>query len=164
MRGNIDALSPTRRRHPGADCIVPLESDCRAAGAQAGEFTRLGIGRHAAGAHSPAVADYVLGLIKDDGRHCWGMFGSCPLMGRTKALRGLRGFDERFRQARELDFAGRAPLGGARFISVDAPLVTRHLTPSADKAGRVTSSIAFYCSKSTNRYLRQKRAYVGAWC
>ena len=28
-------------------------------------------------------------VLKDDGRHCWGMLGSCTLMARTEALRAL---------------------------------------------------------------------------
>ena len=115
----------------------------------AAEFARLGIGRHPPEPSGRVVADYVLGLMKDDGRHCWGMFGSCTLMGRTETFRGFGGFDQRFRRCAELDLAVRAALGGAHFISVDAPLVTQHLTPSATKTGPI-SSIAFYCSKSTS--------------
>ena len=56
-------------------------------------------------------------------------------MARTEAFRALGGFDDRFRRRAELDLAVRAAFAGAHFISVDAPLVTQYLTPTADKAG-----------------------------
>ena len=101
--------------------------------------------------------------MKDDSRHCWGMFGSCTLMGRTEALRGFGGFDQRFRRCAELDLAVRAALGGAHFISVDAPLVTQHLSPSADK-GKADLQYRLLLLEKHKSFLRQKRAYVGAWC
>jgi glycosyltransferase involved in cell wall biosynthesis len=132
--------------------------------ARTAEFARLAIGRHPPEPSGPLVADYVLGLMKDDGRHCWGMFGSCTLMSRTETFRGLGGFDPRFRRCAELDLAVRAALAGAHFISVDAPLVTQHLTPSRDKAGKADLQYRLQLLEKHKPYLRQKRAYVGAWC
>ena len=63
----------------------------------------------------PMVADYVLGLFNDDGRHSWGMLGSGTLMARTEALRALGGFDGRFRRCAERDLAIRAALTGCTF-------------------------------------------------
>ena len=77
------------------------------------------------------VADYVLGLVKDDGRHSWGMLGSGTLMARAEALRDLGGFDARFRRCAERDLAIRAALEGAHFISVDAPLIIQYLSPDS---------------------------------
>ena len=119
---------------------------------------RVGIGRVPPAPSGPMVADYVLGLVKDDGRHSWGMLGSGTLMARTDALRDLGGFDARFRRCAERDLAVRAALEGAHFISVDAPLVTQYLTPTADKAGRRrSSSIAFCSSRSIDAISRRKR-------
>ena len=150
--------------HPGATVLCYSNRTVVPAGAPGVEFRRLGIGRQPPEPNGPVVADYVLGLIKDDRHHCWGMFGSCTFMGRTEALRGLGGFDQRFRRCAELDLAVRAALGGAHFISVDAPLVKQHLTPSADKAGRVDLQYRLLLLQKHKSLLRQKRAYVGAWC
>ena len=150
--------------HPGASVLCYSNRNVVPAGAQEVDFGRLGIGRQPPEPNGPVVADYVLGLMKDDGRHCWGMFGSCTLMGRTETLRGLGGFDQRFRRCAELDLAVRAALGGAHFISVDAPLVTQHLTPSADKAGKVDLQYRLLLLEKHKAFLTQKRAYVGAWC
>jgi glycosyltransferase involved in cell wall biosynthesis len=150
--------------HPGAAVFcysnrTVVLPDGRGAG-----FQRLGIGRHSPEPSGPVVADHVLGLLKDDGRHCWGMFGSCTLMARTETFRGFGGFDPRFRRCAELDFAIRAALDGAHFISVDAPLVTQYLTLSADKAGDAELRYRLLLVKKHNVYLRKKRAYFGAWC
>ena len=125
---------------------------------------RLGIGRRAPAPSGPIVADYVLGLVKDDGRHSWGMLGSCTLMARTEALRALGGFDGRFRRCAERDLAIRAALTGAHFISVDAPLVTQYLTPSADKGGNAELRYRLLLVRKYKRYLKKKRSYAGAWC
>jgi glycosyltransferase involved in cell wall biosynthesis len=150
--------------HPGAAVLCYSNRTVLPPDSQTTEFARLGIGRHPPEPSGPVVADYVLGLMKDDGRHCWGMFGSCTLMGRTETLRGFGGFDQRFRRCAELDLAVRAALGGAHFISVDAPLVTQHLTPSADKAGKADLQYRLLLLEKYRSYLRQKRAYAGAWC
>jgi glycosyltransferase involved in cell wall biosynthesis len=150
--------------HPGAPVLCYSNRTVVPPDSRTAEFARLGIGRHPPEPSGPVVADYVLGLIKDDGRHCWGMFGSCTLMCRTEALRGLGGFDQRFRRCAELDLAVRAAVRGAHFISVDAPLVTQHLTPSADKAGKADLQYRLLLLEKHKAFLRQKRAYVGAWC
>src|SRR4029079_8699943 len=86
-----------------------------------------------AGPSGPMVAGYVLGLVNDDGRDCWGMLGSCTLMARTEAFRALGGFAVRFSPCAEVDLAVRAALKGAHFISVDAPLIIQHLSPTAER-------------------------------
>jgi GT2 family glycosyltransferase len=150
--------------HPGATVLCYSNRNVVPAGAPRVEFGRLGIGRQPPEPNGPVVADYLLGLIKDDGRHCWGMFGSCTLMARTETFRGFRGFDHRFRRCAELDLVVRASLQGAHFISVDAPLVTQYLTPTADKAGDADLRYRLLLLEKHKRYLKQKRSYVGAWC
>ena len=126
--------------------------------------TRVGIGRQPLAPSGLIVADYVLGLVKDDGRHSWGMLGSCTLMARTHELRALGGFDIRFRRCAELDLAVRAAFNGAHFISVDAPLVRQYLTPSADKSGNADLRYRLLMLKKHKTYLKERRSYVGAWC
>lgn len=150
--------------HPGATVLCYSNRDVVPAGTQAVGFRRLGIGRQPPEPNGPLVADYVLGLINDDGRHCWGMFGSCTLMSRTEAFRDFGGFDQRFRRCAELDLAVRAALGGAHFISVDAPLVKQHLTRGVDKAGKADLQYRLVLLDKHKAFLRQKSAYVGAWC
>lgn len=125
---------------------------------------RLGIGRLPASPSGSIVADYILGLFKDDGHHSWGMLGSCTLMARTQALRDIGGFDVRFRRCAELDLAVRAALEGAHFVSVDEPLITQYLTPSADKAGDADLRYRLLLVEKHQRYLKQKRCYLGARC
>jgi glycosyltransferase involved in cell wall biosynthesis len=124
----------------------------------------VGIGRLDPAPSGPIVADYVLGLLKDDGRHSWGMLGSGTLMARTDALRALGGFDGRFRRCAERDLAVRAALRGTHFISVNAPLVTQYLTPSADKEGNAELRYRLLLVQKHRDYLKQKRCYAGAWC
>lgn len=127
-------------------------------------FTRLGIGRVAPEPSGPSVADFVLGLLKDDGHHCWGMFGSCTLMARREDLRRFGQFDTDFRRCAELDFAVRAALEGAHFISVNEPLVTQFMTPTADKSGLTDLKYKLKLLKKHAMYLKQRRAYLGAFC
>jgi glycosyltransferase involved in cell wall biosynthesis len=150
--------------HPGATVLCYSNRNVVPAGARNAEFGRLGIGRQPPEPNGRIVADYLLGLIKDDRRHCWGNFGSCTLMARTETFRRLRGFDYRFRRCAELDLAVRASLQGAHFISVDAPLVTQYLTPTADKGGDADLRYRLLLLEKYKRYLKQKRSYVGAWC
>jgi glycosyltransferase involved in cell wall biosynthesis len=150
--------------HPGTVIFCYSNRDVVAAGERNPTFRRLGIGRVPPEPSGPVVADYVLGLLKDDGRHCWGMFGSCTLMARTQALRRLGGFDARFRRRAELDLAVRAAFEGAHFISVDAPLVTQYLTPTVDKAGDAPLRYRLLLLKKHEAYLKKRRSYVGAWC
>lgn len=124
----------------------------------------LGIGRRAPAPCGPIVADYVLGLFKDDGQHSWGKLGSGTLMARTEVLRSLGGFDPEFRRCAELDLAVRAALDGAHFISVDAPLVTQYLTPTTDKAGDADLRYRLLLVKKHAAYLREKRCFLGARC
>ena len=151
-------------RHPGATILCYSNRDVVEAGNQDPSMRRLGIGRGPVEPYGPQVADYVLGLFRGDERHCWGAFGSCTLMARTQALRDLGSFDGRFRRCAELDLAVRAALAGAHFVSVDAPLVTQYLTPTADKAGDVRLRYRLLLVKKHRAYLKEKRCYAGAWC
>jgi glycosyltransferase involved in cell wall biosynthesis len=157
-------LSDYESTHPAATVFCYANRDVVQAGERRPTSQRLGIGRRPPAPSGPLVADYVLGLVKDDGRHCWGMLGSCTLMARTEAFRALGGFDNRFRRCAELDLAVRAALNGAHFISVDAPLVTQYLTAAADKAGNADLRYRLLLLEKHKRYLKQKRSYVGAWC
>jgi GT2 family glycosyltransferase len=94
--------------------------------------------------------------------HCWGMFGSCSLLMRTDHFRQVGNFDRRFRRAAELDFAVRAALGGAHFISVDAALLTQHLTTTVDKAEADLRFRLLLIDKH-RPYLKTRRGYRGAW-
>ena len=98
--------------HPATPVFCYANRDVVQAGGLGPTSQRLGIGRRPPAPSGAMVADYVLGLVKDDGRHCWGMLGSCTLMARTEALRALGGFDGRFRRCAERDLAVRAALKG----------------------------------------------------
>jgi glycosyltransferase involved in cell wall biosynthesis len=124
----------------------------------------VGIGRRPPAPSGPIVADYVLGLFKDDSRHSWGKLGSGTLMARTEALRNLGGFDPDFRRCAELDLAVRAALDGAHFISVDAPLVTQYVTSTGDKAGDAELRYRLLLVEKHRRYLEEKRCLLGARC
>lgn len=150
--------------HPGAVVFCYSNRDVVIAHEGNPSFKRFGIGRASPEPFGPIVADYILGLVKDDGWHCWGMFGSCTLMGRTPAFRGLGGFDNRFRRAAEHDFAIRAALKGAHFISVDAPLTTQYLTLTPDKSGKADLRYRLLLVRKHKSYLRGKKSYIGAWC
>jgi glycosyltransferase involved in cell wall biosynthesis len=150
--------------HPGATVFCYANRNVVQADEQLPTSQRVGIGRQPPAPSGPIVADYVLGLMKDDGRHSWGMLGSCTLMARTQAFRPLGGFDGRFRRCAELDLAVRAALRGAHFISVDAPLVTQYLTPTADKAGDAELQHRLLLIKKHRAYLKARGSYLGAWC
>lgn len=125
-------------------------------------FKRRGIGRTPPEPSGPIVADYILGLLKEDRYHCWGMFGSCTLMARTESFRQLGGFDPQFRRCTELDFATRAAFLGAHFISVDSTLITQHLTDTPDKSGKTDLIFRLLLLKEHKAYLKSRRAYWGA--
>ena len=84
-------------------------------------------------------------------------------MARTEAFRALGGFDVRFRRCAELDLAVRAALKGAHFISVDAPLIIQHLSPTAE---RVDADLRYrlLLVEKHRRYLEGRKAFMGAWC
>jgi glycosyltransferase involved in cell wall biosynthesis len=127
-------------------------------------FERYGIGRVPPEPSGSLAADYVLGVLRNDDEHSWGMLGSCTLMVRTEALRALGGFDGRFRRRAELDLAVRAAFAGAHFVSVDAPLVTQYLTLTPDKAGDAPLRYRLLLLEKHRDYLKQRRCYAGAWC
>jgi glycosyltransferase involved in cell wall biosynthesis len=157
-------LSDYESTHPGATVLCYSNRVVVRAGERRPTSEPVGIGRRPPAPSGPIVADYVLGLFKDDGRYSWGMLGSGTLMARTEAFRALGGFDNRFRRCAELDLAVRAALNGAHFISVDAPLVTQYLTPTGHKAANADLRYRLLLLDKHKRYLEQKRSYVGAWC
>jgi glycosyltransferase involved in cell wall biosynthesis len=157
-------LTDYESTHPGATVLCYSNRVVVRAGERRPPSEPAGIGRLPPAPSGPIVADYVLGLFKDDGRHSWGMLGSGTLMARTEALRGLGGFDARFRRCAERDLAVRAALAGAHFISVDAPLVTQHLTPTLDKAGNAELRYRLLLIEKHRDYLKEKRCYAGARC
>ena len=157
-------ISEYEATHPAATVFCYANRDVVRAGERLPTSQRCGIGRRPPAPSGPIVADYVLGLVKDDGRHSWGMLGSGTLMARTETFRALGGFDGRFRRCAELDLAVRAALEGAHFISVDAPLVTQYLTPTADKAGDADLRYRLLLVEKHRRYLKGKERTMGAWC
>lgn len=156
-------LSDYESTHPAATVFCYSNRDVVQAGEHLPTSQRLGIGRRPPAPSGPMVADYVLGLVKDDGRHCWGMLGSCTLMARTEALRALGSFDGRFRRCAELDLGIRAAVEGAHFISVDAPLIIQYLSPTAERADADLRYRLLLVEKH-RRYLEGKKAFMGAWC
>lgn len=152
------------QHHPGAPVFCYANRLVVPPGKREPTFERHGIGRVPPEPSGPIAADYVLGVLRDDGKHSWGMLGSGTLMARTEAFRVLGGFDGSFRRRAELDLAVRAAFAGAHFISVDAPLVTQHLTPTADNAGDAQLRYRLLLVEKHRDYLKEKRCYAGAWC
>jgi glycosyltransferase involved in cell wall biosynthesis len=152
------------QQHPGAPVLCYSNRLVVLPGEQEPTFERPGIGRVPPEPSGSIAADYVLGVLGDDSKHSWGMLGSGTLMARTEALLALGGFDGRFRRRAELDLAVRAAFAGAHFISVDAPLVTQHLTPTPDTAGDAQLRYRLLLVEKHRDYLKQKRCYAGAWC
>jgi glycosyltransferase involved in cell wall biosynthesis len=156
-------LSDYESTHAPAPVLCYSNRDVVRTGERRPTSHRFGIGRVPPAPSGPIVADYVLGLFKDDGCHSWGMLGSGTLMARVDALRALGGFDVRFRRCAERDLAIRAALEGAHFISVDAPLITQHLSPTSDKADADLRYRLLLVEKH-RRYLEERKAFMGAWC
>jgi glycosyltransferase involved in cell wall biosynthesis len=152
------------QQHPGAPVFCYANRLVVPPGEQEPTFERPGIGRIPPEPSGSIAADYVLGVLGDDGKHSWGMLGSCTLMARTDAFRALGGFDGRFRRRAELDLAVCAAFAGAHFISVDAPLVTQYLTPTTDKAADILLRYRLLLVAKHRDYLKEKRCYAGAWC
>jgi glycosyltransferase involved in cell wall biosynthesis len=149
---------------PAAAVLCYSNRDVIHAGERPSASPPVGIGRLPPAPSGPIVADYVLGLFKDDDLHSWGMLGSGTLMARTEALRSFGGFDTQFRRCAELDLAVRAALNGAHFISVDAPLITQYLTPTGDKSSNADLQYRLLLLEKHKRYLKERRSYLGAWC
>lgn len=149
--------------HPGAIVLCYSDRNVVPVGEQKPAFQHHGIGRVPPEPSGSSVADYLLGLINDDARS-WGMVGSGTLMARTDALRRLGGFDTGFRRGADFDFAIRAAFAGAHFIAVDAPLITQHVTQTADKAGNTDLGYRLRLVEKHKAYLKQRKSYRGAWC
>jgi glycosyltransferase involved in cell wall biosynthesis len=152
------------RHHPGATVFCYANRLVVPPGEQVPTFERHGIGRVPPEPSGSIAADYVLGVLRDDGEHSWGMLGTGTLMARSETLRALGGFDGTFRRRAEFDLAVRAAFAGAHFISVDAPLVTQYLTPTPDKAGDAQLRYRLLLVEKHRDYLKKKRCYAGAWC
>jgi glycosyltransferase involved in cell wall biosynthesis len=149
--------------HPGAIVLCYSGRGVVPVGAETPAFQHHGIGRTPPEPSGSIVADHLLGLVKDDGQS-WGRVGSGTLMAKVEALRSLGGFDGRFRRASDCDLAIRAAFAEAHFISVDAPLIVQHMTETADKAGKVELRYRLLLVKKYERYLKERKSYVGAWC
>jgi glycosyltransferase involved in cell wall biosynthesis len=156
-------LSEYESTHAAATVLCYANREVVRAGEERPTSQGVGIGRVSPAPSGPMVADYVLGLVKDDGRHSWGMLGSGTLMARADSLRALGGFDSRFRRCAERDLAIRAALEGAHFISVDAPLIIQYLSSTADSAD-ANFRYRLQLVKKHRRYLEGKKAFMGAWC
>jgi glycosyltransferase involved in cell wall biosynthesis len=152
------------QHHPGAPIFCYSNRLVVSPGSREPTFERHGIGHEPPEPSGSITADYVLGVLRDDDKHSWGMLGSGMLMARNEALRALDGFDGSFRRRAELDLAVRAAFSGAHFISVDVPLVTQYLTPTADKAGDAQLRYRLLLVEKHRDYLKEKRCYAGAWC
>lgn len=152
------------QHHPGAPVFCYANRLVVPPGEREQTFERYGIGHVPPEPSGAIAADYVLGVLRGDGEHSWGMLGSGTLMARTEAFRVLGGFDSSFRRRAELDLAVRAAFAGAHFISVDEPLVTQYLTPTADKAGDSQLRYRLLLVEKHRDYLKDKGCYAGAWC
>jgi len=148
--------------HSGAAVFCYSNRHVIRAGEVDPDFQHLGVGRVSPEPSGPVVADYFLGLIKDDGYHCWGMAGSCTLMSRAEDFRRFGGFDPQFRRCEEVDLGVRAALGGAHFISVDRPLITQYITESADKGSDAELRYRLLLLDKHKSYLKSRGAYLGA--
>ena len=152
------------QQHPGALVFCYADRLVVPPGNLEPTLERHGIGRKPPEPAGLIAADYVLGLLKDDDEHSWGMLGTGTLMVRTETIRTLHGFDGSFRRRAELDLAVRAAFAGAHFISVDSPLVTQYLTPTTDKAGDAQLRYRLLLVEKHRDYLKAKKCYAGAWC
>ena len=128
--------------HPAATVFCYANRDVVQAGERLPTFQWLGIGRRPPEPSGPIVADYVLGLW----RMTVGTAGAC--WGAVRSWRGPRRF---VLSAASMGGSVAVPnstspsgaaLNGAHFISVDAPLVTQYLTPTADKAGECHAPVS----------------------
>ena len=168
-RSHVDRLAHQYQRltafeaeHPQAMVLCYSNRDVVPVGSNVPGFRRLGIGRRAPEPSGPIVADFILGLLRDDGMHCWGMFGSCTLMARVSTFREVGSFDRQFRRCAELDFAIRAAQADAYFISVDRPLITQFLTIAPEKSGDADLRYRLLMAHKHKAYLSAKGAYRGA--
>jgi glycosyltransferase involved in cell wall biosynthesis len=118
----------------------------------------IAIGRKANEPHGAEVADFLLWHFERPG-FAWGQFGSCTLFVRTRTILDIGGFDESFRRSAEWDLTVRAALAGAHFVAVDEPLVTQHITPTADKAGRLPLEYALKLREKHRALLESRRLY-----
>lgn len=123
-----------------------------------------GIGSQPTEPRGAEVADYILGLLADDGSRAWGALGRGTLLASTADLRELGGFDVNFRRCEELDLAVRAALQGAHFISDPECLLRQYVSISPDKGREIDLRYRLLLVRKHADYLRKKRAYVGALC
>lgn len=155
-------ISDYEASHSGADVLCYSNGHVVPIGGGVPTRQRFGIGRVPPEPGGILAADHFLGLINDDGHHCWGMAGSGTLMARTNIFRKFGGFDPQFRRCEELDLAVRAAQGGAYFISVDKPLITQYLTEGANKGSRAELRYRLLLLEKYKSYLQSRGAYLGA--
>ena len=103
------------------------------------------------------VADFILSHQQKRG-YSWGEFGSCTLMASKTSLQKFK-FDPNFRRSAEWDFAVRAALNGAYFISVNKPLVIQHKTLTRDKSGKKPLIYSLMLKDKHKTYLKEKKIY-----
>jgi glycosyltransferase involved in cell wall biosynthesis len=147
--------------HPGSTVVCWGDREVVPEDPATPPFRRIGIGRLAPEPCGAIVADYALGVIRDDGHHCWGMFGGCTLMARTAALRELGGFDPAFRRAEDLEFAVRAARAGACFVSANQAVIRQHLTSGPDKSSNMRLHNRLLLVRTHKEYLKSRRSYLG---
>ncbi|NGP18553.1 glycosyltransferase family 2 protein [Devosia aurantiaca] len=107
----------------------------------------------------PAVADHVLGLPDCGEQFVFGLMGSGTMMARRTTFEAVGRFDEKFRRFEEQDYAIRAALVGAHFISVNRPLITQYLTQRVDKSGSKPLHYALLLRDKHHAYLKQRGLY-----
>lgn len=111
--------------------------------------------------HGPMVADFLLWHREEPG-YAWGQFGSCTLLARKETFMAHGKFDPEFRRMAEWDFAIRFAQEGGHFIAVNEPLVIQHLTPTADKAGKIPLMHGIKLRMKHKAYLAEQNLYLAS--
>ncbi len=156
----------TSRRIPRRQfSATRIEMSCRQANG-CRPLSRLGIGRRPPAPSGPIVADYVLGLVKDDGRHSWGMLGSWHTHGASRGAScsgRLRCAGSAAAPNETLPFAlrlrGRISSASMRHSSrnTSRPAQIRPAAPISEYRLLLVEEVQDAISKRKDRY-------VGAWC
>lgn len=122
-----------------------------------------GIGLDGLEPHGTMVAEFILGIGGSD-NYSWGLLGSCTLMLRKSAFTKVGAFDSRFRRCAEWDFATRAALLGAHFISVDKSLITQYKTDGLgeEKTDKTSFKYRGLLLQKHKQFLLKNNAYWAA--